>query len=132
MSTIATKDSLAERYSLVLQELRLEVLRHNPSLAVQDPKDMDLLSRDIPSVQEQQVHDLQQVPGLLNQSLSLTTDGVSGDLLHEADQMSAIMMTGGSPNSMIAQFASWGQFDSLVSCFPHIYNPNFLEAFFGP
>jgi hypothetical protein len=125
MSTIATKDSLAERYSLVLQELRLEVLRHNPSLAMQDPKDMDLLSRDIPSIQEQQIHDLQQVPGLLNQQLSLPTEGISGDLLHETDQMSTIMMTGESPNSMIAQFASWGQFDSLVSRFPHIPNSTF-------
>jgi hypothetical protein len=128
MSNVATKGSLAERYSLVLQELRLEVLRHNHCLVSQDPNDMELLSQDIPSIQRQPSDDLQQTSILPNHNLVFPMETTSRDPLDQSYQISAAMIAGESPNSMLAQYVSWGQFESLVSKDNHTTTIIFFET----
>ncbi|KAK7701612.1 hypothetical protein SLS57_011661 [Botryosphaeria dothidea] len=98
ISNIATKGSLAERYGVVLQELRLEILRHNEFLATQGASaaTMPLLGSDLV---------------FLDQGAVLGS-GLAADGLQ---QMGHDAFAEASPSSSIAQLTGWGQFDSLVT-----------------
>ncbi|EKG18711.1 Transcription factor fungi [Macrophomina phaseolina MS6] len=102
ISNIASRGSLAERYGVVLQELRLEILRHNEFLATQGSSAaMPLLGSDLVFPV---VHD--QAPPVMGNGLG-TVDGLQ--------QMGHEPFAEPSPSSSIAQLTGWGQFDSLVT-----------------
>lgn len=136
ITSIATPGSLAQRYGLVLQELRLELLRHNSHL-------LALATGQVQGAGGQHVVGGQGAgaEGMVDgqqHGLSMMDEAVVGrfsaDLLAlEAADGAAAGGLGGfpgagglplddgglfpdaSPGSSIAQLTGWGQFDSLVS-----------------
>ncbi|KKY24426.1 putative finger protein [Diplodia seriata] len=114
ISRIATKGSLAERYGVVLQELRMELLRHgsvdgggggNGNVGgVQRQREIDVgmaVPVVAPPVLAQPVFQQQQ------------QDGLGLDGLQQQQGIEAFAEA--SPSSSIgAQMTGWGQFDSLV------------------
>lgn len=107
LSALAKPGSLAERYGLVLRELRVEMVVYNPSLRSVMPETTDQgVPPDeahsdlfIPIQQQQHGHE---------QSLdaALTTGGGSQPFPENTEP---------SPTSSVAQMTGWGRFDSLVS-----------------
>ena len=123
MSTRAVPGSLSERYGVVLQELRLEMLRHKPSLLAEFPGDQ---------IQQQSRRSGQSYNPFSHTQTGQETDtrlnGTNGD---EAIDSSLVFQDGQapqmvepSPSSSVAQMSGWGQFDSLVSlaevCDPYL------------
>lgn len=114
ITSIAVPGSLAQRYGVVLQELRLEVLRHNSQLLASAGDDIgtDEASALRGSGNEGLMGSFpDQVPiGMGSQGLQFAPTGgddVAGQLnLGFGDH---------SPGSSIEQMMGWGQFDSLVS-----------------
>ncbi|KAL1616400.1 hypothetical protein SLS56_011442 [Neofusicoccum ribis] len=102
ISDIATKGSLAERYGVVLQELRLELLRHNEYLAGQGHAALSLLTSDL----------VFPVAGSQDHHAPLSA-GIPGS--DHLGQMGHDAFAEASPSSSIAQLTGWGQFDSLVT-----------------
>ncbi|KAF4544277.1 Finger protein [Lasiodiplodia theobromae] len=124
IARVATKGSLAERYAVVLQELRLELLRHNhhyygiingedsSSNRATANAGLGLAAAVLPPEMvfgagaggsgQQQADELAAAAGLegLGQQGG---GGLDGGAFAEA-----------SPSSSIAQMTGWGQFDSLV------------------
>ncbi|KAK8217847.1 finger protein [Phyllosticta capitalensis] len=111
ISEISIPGSLAERYGVVLEELRLEILKYNHYLA---SREQSMLSNG--------------TPGMAGLDAGEASIGTSNDFLksdsRRTNQDSAIgplpPMQGNqfSPldgSSDIAEFADWGQFDALVT-----------------
>lgn len=117
ISSIAIPGSLAQRYGVVLQELRLEVLRHNSHLqaltigggdgtnggAIQEGDEAQL-----GSFSDQDPLGL----GPEGMHLSLTARGIPGQLGVAGDD--GLGFVERSPGSSTVQMTGWGQFDSLV------------------
>lgn len=120
ITSMATTGSLAQRYGVVLQELRLELLRHNRQLAslaaneqVRTNTEMDTLSlggdENIMSQADNvgilgfggNSLDVGQAPGDPNGYRNLGYDSLA--------------FPEDSPGSSIIQMTGWNQFDSLVS-----------------
>lgn len=97
-SVATTKGSLAERYAVVLQELRLELLRHNEFLASGEtslpppPPPPPLLATD-----------------LVFSQAAAAMEPEAGGLQHD------VVFAEPSPSDSVAQMTGWGQFDSLVT-----------------
>lgn len=116
ITSIATPGSLAQRYGVVLQELRLELLRHNSHL-------LALTTGQRDEGGQAQSHALGESEAIVNQFnadlLALeAADGMgfSGDAHgHMGMGDDGIGFPDASPGSSIAQLTGWGQFDSLVS-----------------
>ncbi|KAL0258502.1 hypothetical protein SLS55_005997 [Diplodia seriata] len=112
ISRIATKGSLAERYGVVLQELRMELLRHGS---------VDGGGGDVGGVQRQQQEidvgmavPVVAPPPVLAQPVfqQQQQDGLGLDGLQQQQGIEAFAEA--SPSSSIAaQMTGWGQFDSL-------------------
>lgn len=117
ISSIAIPGSLAQRYGVVLQELRLEVLRHNSHLlalttgggdgtdggAMREGDEALLGSfsnQDLVGLGPQDIH------------LGLTGEDVPGQLGVAGEE--GLGFVGRSPGSSIVQMTGWGQFDSLA------------------
>ena len=114
ITAVATPGSLAQRYGVVLQELRLEVLRHNGHL-------LGLASSTAAAGDSAEREDLAELLRVREgrQLEAMAVDGVeqlgfgagSGD-----DQLGlGVEFTRDSPTSSIMQMAGWDQFDSMVS-----------------
>ena len=106
LERIATKGSLVERYGVVLQELRIEVLRNNGYLAsVSTPLAAGTsMSEDAPGQQ-------QHLPGVGDGDVEFDTRLERGGQASSAPASINIVGGGGG----LAGMAGWGQFDSLVS-----------------
>ncbi|KAL1617837.1 hypothetical protein SLS54_007618 [Diplodia seriata] len=111
ISRIATKGSLAERYGVVLQELRMELLRHGS---------VDGGNGNVGGVQRQQQEidvgmavPVVAPPVLAQPVFQQQQDGLGGlDGLQQQQGIEAFAEA--SPSSSIAaQMTGWGQFDSL-------------------
>lgn len=110
ISSLAEKDSLAERYTVVLEELRLEALKQtqrpagvpNPSLGLRLPTF---------SAPEAVMHEASSnVSNLVDQSGAQ----LPADMFSNSDATMFEAQTGTTPSSMMAELTSWGEFDSLV------------------
>lgn len=108
-------DSLAQRYSVVLEELRLEAVR-KPQQHLEFSNTNsggELLQREltVPST-TLQLGGSDHLNSLQRQELSfagdISSDFASGTIL--GDSQSAT-----TPSSLMADLTSWGEFDSLVS-----------------
>lgn len=118
ITTIATPGSLAQRYGVVLQELRLELLRHNSHLLAMTANAQD------GNQETMKLEGDDAVLGALTNLDMLGSNG--GDLIgigqNAGDANSQLALddplgfVDGSPGSSIIQMTGWGQFDSLVSC----------------
>lgn len=118
ISSIAIPGSLAQRYGVVLQELRLEVLRHNSHLLALTTGGGD--GTDGGEIQEGGETLLgscsnQDLLGLGPQGMHLSSAGedVAGHFGVASEE--GLGFVGHSPGSSIVQMTGWGQFDSLVS-----------------
>lgn len=104
ISMLARPGSLPERYGVVLRELRLEMLRHNPGLRV-------LLGET-----EMEHNLLAEAPRDRFDLMPHVPYGVTGnphDAVHPyLEDPNAVAEP--SPSSSIAQMTGWGRFDSLV------------------
>lgn len=117
ISSIAIPGSLAQRYGVVLQELRLEVLRHNShllALTIDGGNGTDgaaILEGDEAPLGSYPNEDLL---GLGSQGIYLdpTGEDVPGHLGAAGDE--SLGFIGHSPGSSTVQMTGWGQFDSLV------------------
>lgn len=102
---IATPGSLAHRYGLVLQELRLELLRLNTQI-------VSAQGEVIPSSVDAGTTKADSEMGMAQDSGQM--GGEMGAVHMLADDV-----LGFSPGSSIVQMAGWSQFDSLV-CSPSL------------
>jgi hypothetical protein len=117
ITSIAIPGSLAQRYGVVLQELRLEVLRHNSHLLA--------LTTEAERVDGGTMRDGneallgayagQNLLGLGPQSMQFapTGEGIGDHLGLSGEE--GLGFVEHSPGSSIVQMTGWGQFDSLVS-----------------
>ncbi|KAL1640960.1 hypothetical protein SLS58_006399 [Diplodia intermedia] len=129
ISRIATKGSLAERYGVVLQELRMELLRHgsvdgdgNGDVGgMQRQRDIDVGARGrgmemaVPVVAPPVLAPPEQ--GLVFPQQQQQQDGLAGldglQQQQQQQQQGIDAFAEASPSSSIAQMTGWGQFDSL-------------------
>ena len=104
---IAENESLAQRYSVVLEELRLEALKQIQQYPVYQ--------------QHKGPHeDLILQPGTFPQQNSVQMSPDQNGYSHAGDVFSDGNIFGEdpnatTPNSLMAELTSWGEFDSLVS-----------------
>jgi hypothetical protein len=131
ITSIATPGSLAQRYGVVLQELRLELLRHNGHLlalaaahrdgtasgpnAFLEGDDMVISVSAMNQFGDGNMLSLED-NGAATAMLGMAQGhgvGASGHLAGLGDD--ALGITEESPGSSIIQMAGWGQFDSLVT-----------------
>lgn len=132
IARVATKGSLAERYAVVLQELRLELLRHNHHYyGIINGEDSGSSSRTATANAGLGLAAVAAAPPVLPPEMVFGAGGAGGQ--QQADELAAAAgleglgqqgggggLEGGafaeaSPSSSIAQMTGWGQFDSLVS-----------------
>lgn len=118
ITSIATPGSLAQRYGVVLQELRLELLRHNSHLLSMTTGQRDEASGRQQSVLGQDEAILGQFNADLLALEAADNLGFGGDANNHLPMGEDGMgFQDASPGSSIAQMTGWGQFDSLVSCY---------------
>ncbi|KAJ9139384.1 Zn 2cys6 transcription factor [Pleurostoma richardsiae] len=108
-SGFAEKESLAHRYCLVLEELRLEAMRHLEGEAA-IPKGADLS------------HDVPYGDGLHSAAPGRDGTIASGEgSFNQFSSMDGLVDLNPSPSSSLADITSWGNFDSVVtSGFGHL------------
>lgn len=109
---VATKESLHQRYYVVLEELRREAIKQmqsNSHSALSEPPNAQLA---VPSM----------VPSATQEQHTVTEETVFGQPLNTSlsdgnncQMMSDGTVFGGSPSSLMAEMTSWGEFASLVS-----------------
>ena len=110
VSKIADKDSLAERYCLVLEELRSEAVRQTHNVQA-IPASAPAKTQQTQSAGMVQNHAAKSGQGRLQdgagflQSLNFFNMGDPGGMVE----------LNGSPSSSLADIPSWGHFDSMVS-----------------
>lgn len=117
ITTIAIPGSLAQRYGVVLQELRLELLRHNNHLLAMTA------NAQVGNQETMKLEGDDAVLGALTNLDMLGSNG--GDLIgigqnagnanSQLPLEDPLGFVDGSPGSSIIQMTGWGQFDSLVS-----------------
>jgi hypothetical protein len=121
ITSIAVPGSLAQRYGVVLQELRLEVLRHNSQLLALAGED---IGTDEAGAMRENGND-----GLLGSFSNQGPVDMNSQGMHFAptasEEVAGHLNLGRedgplgfgehSPGSSIEQMMGWGQFDSLVS-----------------
>ena len=113
ISGVASKESLHQRYYIVLEELRQEAMKH-----------MQQRSRTIP-LEGSRLQDISSGSALANEQLQSsiqedsTFDSELGrmefDYPNDNQLLSDGTVVGASPSSLMAEMTSWGEFDSLVS-----------------
>lgn len=118
LSSIAMPGSLAERYGVVLQELRLEILRHHSGIqtsalgaGIDVQQGGDTAVDTYRAIQEP----ISQVSVTLGEHGMGLASGVSN-----VDQLSVatgvgLGMTDSDPGSSVTEMIGWEQFESLVS-----------------
>jgi hypothetical protein len=111
ISSLAEKNSLAERYSVVLEELRLEAVKqvqHRPESRNWNP---DLRVQSGLTAPEAVMHEPQ--PGIIDAS---GPNGVQelGEMFSTSDATIFEGQSGTTPSSLMAELTGWGDFDSLV------------------
>ena len=121
ITSIATTGSLAQRYGVVLQELRLELLRHNRQLAsIAAAEQREGTNTEMGTVV------LGGDENIMSQADNIGVLGFGGDNLGlgrpPADPngysnlgYDPLAFPEDSPGSAIIQMTGWNQFDSLVS-----------------
>lgn len=116
ITSIATPGSLAQRYGVVLQELRLELLRHNSQLLAMATSEQDGGISGHASLM------LEGDEAVLGHTTNLDMLGPNGgdmsgigDVNGQLALDDTLGFVDGSPGSSIIQMTGWGQFDSLVS-----------------
>jgi hypothetical protein len=124
ISSSAIPGSLAERYGLILQELRNELLRHNSYLLSLEPQALQAQAAEIGSglrgpggrsiLAGQQEGGAR--PEALPDDLEIgNIDSGNVETLRPIFAEGVAEFTEMSPSSSIAELLGWGQFDSLVS-----------------
>lgn len=132
ITSIATPGSLAHRYGVVLQELRLELLQHNSHILALTSAHRNGTASG-PNIFLEGDNVVIGVSGLAQfgngSILSLEDNGAAAAMLGMAQGQGVGVGDGGfaglggetlgineeSPGSSIMQMAGWGQFDSLVT-----------------
>ena len=111
ISEISIPGSLAERYGVVLEELRLEILKYNHYLA---SREQSMLSNGTPGMAGLDAGEASICTSndfLKSDSRRTNQDSAIGPLPPmQCNQFSPL-----DGSSDIAEFADWGQFDALVS-----------------
>jgi hypothetical protein len=111
ISALAETKSLAERYSVVLEELRLEALkqvRHPPDFQ-NGNSDMIISSGfPAPGLVTHQAH-----AGIGNPS-GLVGMQQMGEMFSSSDATMFEGQSGSTPSSLMAELTGWGDFDSLL------------------
>lgn len=126
ITSLGTPGSLAHRYGVVLQELRLELLRYNGNLINlagehqngnataanhQQPQASFMLAGD-ESLLHHQAENMDML-ALDGQGLGANQPGGDSNAQFSLDG-GVLDFAEGSPGSSIMQLTGWGQFDSLV------------------
>lgn len=119
ITSIATTGSLSQRYGVVLQELRLELLRHNTqlaSLAVEQNETSTGLGTLVLGGSENITGQEDNIGTLDFTCDSLDMNRTAGELSGLNNlAYDSLAIPDGSPGSSIIQMTGWNQFDSLVS-----------------
>jgi hypothetical protein len=121
LESIATRGSLMQRYGVVLEELRVEVLRHNHSLAaivtpgpIGDDFEIDQQANLLPSRHTQAgMEEFRHSDGDRNGLAGMVGDLDRGALTVHGARNSIDLMGGD-----LTHMTNWGLFDSLVSSEP--------------
>lgn len=103
ISSIGEDESLAQRYSVVLEELRLEAVK-----TTQRPTETHHGNFDITSTLQQSSAQPEESDGLSGQPQAGFAD------MFPNDQLSGVGQNDATPASFMADLTSWGEFDSLV------------------
>jgi hypothetical protein len=122
ISRNARDGSLVQRYGTVLEELRLEVLRHNPTLTSRAPfltKGTTLAAAPADTAAE-----CAELGPTAAESNPADHEESQGHLPPDYDDFGPVghfdtinePLADMSPSSSIIQMTGWGQFDSLVCC----------------
>lgn len=125
LESIATRGSLMQRYGVVLQELRVEVLRHNHHLAAVATPRPELTQsgpspRPLPPTNNEP-YARQRRTDFLDMSLPADRSmrGLDDQQGHDQDQVEPQVASIHSIDALdggdLTQMSSWGLFDSLVS-----------------
>lgn len=116
ISSIATPGSLPERYSVVLQELQLELLRHDMNLESSASQQTD---NEVTASQS----------SMIGENMTLGTDRSNDSGVMAFDYSLAagnaelsvndgsLELSNASPTSSIAHITGWDKFDSFVGLF---------------
>lgn len=119
ISSLAEKKSLAERYSVVLEELRLEALKQVEHLGDSQDRNSGLRVQSgltAPGAATHEAH-----TGLAN------TGGRSGmremgEMFSNSDATIFEGQSDATPSSLMAELTGWGDFDSLVRTYSACYS----------
>jgi hypothetical protein len=111
ISSLAEKKSLAERYSVVLEELRLEALKQVEHPGDAQDRDSSLRVQSALTAPEAAMHETH--AGLANTG---DQSGVRemGEMFSNSDAIIFDGQSGATPSSLMAELTGWGDFDSLV------------------
>lgn len=108
ISGLADTDSLAERYGIVLEELRLEAVKHINAKRAEHHHQPDAVGPRHHS----NVFAERRSSGDIIQSVEHVPRRDS-DMMHSGGQINSIYGAA-TPNSLVQEMTSWGQFDSMV------------------
>ncbi|KAI5456689.1 finger protein [Mariannaea sp. PMI_226] len=117
ITSIAMPGSLAQRYGVVLQELRLEVLRHNSHLRELSAADGEITGTNVGESDELliETYPNQGLQGLGSHRMHFVPPGEGvAEHLGLANE-EGLDFVEHSPGSSILRMTGWGQFDSLVT-----------------
>ncbi|TVY83627.1 Activator of stress genes 1-like protein [Lachnellula suecica] len=113
ISSMGNSGSLAQRYSVVLEELRLEAVKQTQRQPEFHPPNLDVSNVNINSgnaptpVQAGQIHET----GQLQSQVSIPdifSNNLEGNMFGDA-------LNATTPSSLMADLTSWGEFESLVN-----------------
>lgn len=107
ISSLAEKESLAQRYSVVLEELRLEAAKQTQH----QPESRNMRVQSSFTAPEAVMHE---APSGIMQSNNHNESQGMGELFSSSDVTILEGPTGTTPSSLMAELTSWGDFDSLV------------------
>lgn len=111
ISSLAEKESLAERYSVVLEELRLEAVKQAQPQPENQNGNSILRVQSGFAAPEAVMHEAH--PSIIN-SDNQNGPQTIGELFSNSDATILEGQTGTTPSSLMAELTSWGDFDSLV------------------
>jgi hypothetical protein len=114
ISSLAEKESLAQRYSVVLEELRLEAVKQvqrQPESRSSQNVNLNLRVQSSFTAPEAVMQEAQ--PGIIH-SDNHNEPHAMGELFSNSQTTVFEGPTGSTPTSLMAELTSWGDFDSLV------------------
>jgi len=109
ISSLAVTDSLAERYGIVLEELRLEAVNHIQAKRTEHHQSQDVASRHH---YDDPIRDRSSSGDIIQSAEQIPRR--DSNMLYSGNQIGQ-MYNVSTPNSLVQEMTGWGQFDSMVS-----------------